>query len=175
MWKTIEGHPNYAVSNHGEVINKRNNHQLNVRVKNGYCFVGISCGENKKWVSLHRLVAKAFIPNPENKPEVNHKDGNKLNCNYWNLEWSTKLENIRHAINSGLHDYSLHRARPVFQYDLNGNFLKEWKSTRFAARELGMSETTISRTALGKDNRKQFGGYIWKFKDLVPQLQTEMV
>lgn len=168
MFKTIQAHPNYAVSNDGYVINKRNGHQLNIRVKKGYCFVGISVSHKiKKWVSLHRLVAIAFIPVIEGKDFVNHKDGNKLNNHYSNLEWNTRLENNRHAIRMGLSNPTMNRVRPVYQYDLEGNFIREWQSGRFAARELGIDETIISKTALGQEGRKQAGGFIWKFKDQV--------
>lgn len=165
MWKTITEYPNYAVSNHGEVINKRNGHQLNVRVKDGYCFVGISAPHGKKWISLHRLVAIYFIPKVDGKDFVNHKDGVKTNCNYWNLEWCTRLENNRHAISTGLHTPTLNNIRPVIQYDLNNNFIREWQSCRFAERELNYANGIISATALGKNNRKQTGGFVWKFKD----------
>lgn len=62
-------------------------------------------GEGKKNVTIHRMVAIAFVPNPNNLPEVNHKDGNKLNNNDWNLEWSTKVHNIQHAKDLGLMDF----------------------------------------------------------------------
>ena len=55
-----------------------------------------------KDVRIHRLVAQAFIPNPDNKPEVNHKDGNKANNHKDNLEWATRMENMQHAVRTGL-------------------------------------------------------------------------
>ena len=64
-----------------------------------------------KIIKLHRLVAQCFIQNPENKPEVNHKDGNKTNNNYWNLEWTTKLENMQHSHKMGLHNNKGERSR----------------------------------------------------------------
>ena len=73
---------------------------LNIR---GYYSVGIM----KKTFMVHRLVAKAFIPNPENKPQVNHIDGDKLNNHYNNLEWCTAQENIRHAFDTGLNKGTL--------------------------------------------------------------------
>jgi hypothetical protein len=63
----------------------------------------ISLANNdRKYFLIHRLVAQTFIPNPENKPEVNHKDGNKHNCYYKNLEWVTPSENKQHAFDTGL-------------------------------------------------------------------------
>jgi len=168
MWKTIESHPMYAISSEGEIVNKTNDYIKAIRVKDGYCFVKLSDEtRNGKYHSVHRLVAKAFIPTSDYLLHVNHKDGNKLNNHYSNLEWCTQLENNRHAIRTGLHNPQLIRIRPVYQYDLSGNFIREWQSGRFAARELGISETTISKTALGQNNRKQTGGFRWAFKDRV--------
>lgn len=176
MWKTIPEYPNYAVSNHGEVINKSTGNIKSIRVKSGYCFVGLSKkGAKKKQVSLHRLVALNFIPLIDGKNFVNHKDGNKLNCHYSNLEWCTRLENSQHAIRTGLRKPLLNRVKPVLQYDLSGNFIREWQSCRFAERELNFANGVISATAIGRDNRKQTGGFTWKFKDQVtpPLSQSE--
>lgn len=173
MWKTINSHPNYAVSNHGEIVNKKSDYQLNVRVKDGYCFVGISEPNCKRWVSLHRMVAIHFIPMVDGKNFVNHKDGIKTNCHYSNLEWCTGLENNRHAIATGLHTPTLNNVREVFQYDLDGNFIREWQSCRFAERELNFANGVISKVALGQQNRKQTGGFIWKFKDQATPLPSQ--
>ena len=69
---------------------------------NGYKFVAAGSKDGQKTISVHRLVAELFIPNPNNYPVVNHLDGNKLNNRADNLEWTTQLENNRHAIETGL-------------------------------------------------------------------------
>ena len=69
---------------------------------NGYYKVNLNINGKEILVSIHRLVAQAFIPNPDNKPEVNHKDGNKSHNYAWNLEWVTSKENIEHALRTGL-------------------------------------------------------------------------
>jgi len=111
QWKDIkdyEGH--YKISNLGRVKNvKRNNNRYNklLKLKKGtdkYKYYHISLFKNGlcKEVSIHRLVAQAFIPNPDNKPEVNHIDGNKVNNKIDNLEWCTHKENFKHASKNGL-------------------------------------------------------------------------
>jgi hypothetical protein len=116
IWKFVDGYLNlYSVSNFGSV--KRNDGcvlrgKSKVFVKgrvlslkkhrDGYLNVNLSINGSQKTEGIHRLVAKAFIPNPKNKPDVNHIDGNKLNNCVENLEWATKSENSKHAWDSGL-------------------------------------------------------------------------
>ena len=93
----------YKISNLGRVWSIRRNRFLKERISNcGYARVALAKNGTYKHLSIHRLVALAFIPNPENKPEVNHKDGNKLNNHVDNLEWNTSSENQKHAFKNGL-------------------------------------------------------------------------
>lgn len=95
----------YAITKDGQVLSGRRNWQpLRFGVKpGGYAFVGLYPVNGKPvYKMIHRLVAEAFIANPEAKPEVNHLDGNKLNNNASNLEWSTRSENAQHGHDTGL-------------------------------------------------------------------------
>jgi hypothetical protein len=101
-FKTIEDFPNYKISAEGTIINSRGKNKTPNKRRDGYYKVDLyddGIGHSK---SIHRLVAEAFISNPDNKPDVNHKDGNKLNNSVENLEWVTKSENIQHAYRTGL-------------------------------------------------------------------------
>lgn len=104
-WKPIEGFENYEVSNLGQV---RSFYTREAKVlkpsinKDGYLKVGLRKDGKQYLKSIHRLVATAFIPNPEDKLQVNHIDGDKQNNTVFNLEWVTCKENIQHAWNTGL-------------------------------------------------------------------------
>lgn len=94
---------NYIITKEGSIISKYTGKQVYVHVnKKGYNFVRLYVDGKSKTYLVHRLVAQLYIPNPDNKPEVNHKDGNKSNNNDWNLEWSTSQENVDHAVAVGL-------------------------------------------------------------------------
>jgi predicted XRE-type DNA-binding protein len=105
IWKDVIGYEGlYQVSNLGRVKSLRKNLIMKLCSANhGYLNVGLNKNLKKSFY-IHRLVAQAFIPNPENKPQVNHKDGNRLNNKVENLEWNTNYENMRHGYDTGLID-----------------------------------------------------------------------
>ena len=128
IWKPIIGAEGFLeVSNMGRVRSVYEGHQKILReYRNGSGYRRFETRVSGEKFSglVHRAVAKAFIPNPENKPEVNHKDGNKENNAVENLEWATRMENVRHAIENGLWDSVFEgtrrenekRKRPVIGY-----------------------------------------------------------
>ncbi len=95
----------YLIGNNGTVTNRTKT--LKTYVNNsGYECIKLTALKSNKHRLIHRLVAETFIPNPDNKPEVNHKDGNKLNNTVENLEWVTSSENKRHSLDTGLREYN---------------------------------------------------------------------
>ena len=103
IWEDIKGYEGYyQISETGKVLSVRNSFILSPTTSNGYKEVVLSVNHIKGYKLIHRLVAEAFIPNVDNKPEVNHIDGDKLNNNINNLEWVTRVENAKHAGANGL-------------------------------------------------------------------------
>lgn len=120
--KLIYNYPNYAVSSDGVIWNVSKNTAVNIFEKspnkeNSYLRVELWSHGNGKKFSVHRLVAAAFIPNPENKSSVNHKDGNKQNNNIDNLEWVTNSENKKHAAENDLVAYGESNGQSVYTED----------------------------------------------------------
>lgn len=100
----IEGWPGYLITDYGMVWSEKVDRYLKPMLKKrGYLMVNLSQPGGERWtVGIHQLVAMAFVPNPENKPQINHKDGDKGNNRRTNLEWVTAQENHDHAWSLGL-------------------------------------------------------------------------
>lgn len=171
-WKDICGYDGkYMVSNLGRVksLNYRNtqeSHLLRQTVGNrGYLHVTLSKNGRYKPFLVHRLVAKAFIPNPNNLPTVNHLDECKTNNRFNNLEWSSYRENnlygnhYKRVSESQRNDPK--KSKRIAQYDLLGNFIKEWESAQEIQRKLQINNSNVIQNCKG--NVKSAGGFIWKY------------
>jgi len=145
----------YFVSNLGRFKNSfgtiMNNYKVN---DNGYIRVYI----HNKTYTMHHLVAVTFIENPENKEQVNHKDGNKLNNLVSNLEWNTCSENNLHKFQIGLGN---NFTRKITQYDLQMNKIKDFNSIVEAVKELNIGNSNIRGVLTNKN--KSAGGFIFKY------------
>ena len=124
LWKTIKNFERYEVSNFGNVRNKTTGRVLKPFVNNcGYLYVYLFNKEGRKKFRLHRIVAEAFIPNPENLETVDHVDSDKTNNNAENLQWMTLADNVRKAQN-----------KPVSQFYKNGDYVATYASITEASR-----------------------------------------
>ena len=181
VWKDIPNYEGlYQVSNLGNIKSLSfgaKNHKLSNIVtllkktpsNMGYYKVELYKNGKSKMYYVHRLVAMTFIPNPENKPQVNHIDGDKSNNSVSNLEWATSKENLHHAVNTGLRSATPMLGRRgsqnptskiFYQYDLNGNYIATHCGISETARQLGIKPSVISACLSGRN--KTGKGYIWK-------------
>lgn len=180
-WKDIEGYEGfYQVSNFGRVKSLARttprNYTIPERIKSndkhpfGYPIVDLYKNNVRRKFRIHRLVAVAFMPNPENKREVNHIDNDPTNCRVDNLEWATPSENCKHSYKTGFSymkvlnkrkGAEMYNARPVIQMDMNEVQIKIWSCISDAARFVGGATGDICAAINGR--QKSSKGYKWKY------------
>jgi uncharacterized protein with PIN domain len=180
IWKPIDQFPNYNVSNLGNIKNIITNKLLKLNCKDGYCNISLVNDEIRKGFKVHRLVALAFIENPENKSDVNHKDKNKINNQVSNLEWMTRKENNIHRCKDLI--ITTNKNKPIFRIDKNTNeILEKYNSIEDAAIWAFNNELTKNihngRNAIGNcitGLSKISYGFKWSLEPQVDYLEGEI-
>ena len=179
IWKDIPGYPGYKASNLGRIKGPRNILSLQ---KGQYSTVSI----HKHTITVHKLIAKTFIPNPDNLPCIDHINTNRYDNRIENLRWVTYSGNRCNPLTTAkfINNTTMKEklsAGHILQYDLNKNLIREWISPYDVKRELGFDQTIIVDCVLGNEGiisercrkrgyktpKTQAYGYIWKRKSQV--------
>lgn len=162
IWKDIKEYEGiYQVSNLGKVKRVKTTRVLKgCKDKGGYLRVNLSKNSVTSTNTLHRLVAEAFIPNPDNKPEVDHINENKTNNRVDNLEWTTRKDNLNYGTRNKR--ISKTQSVPIIATNIKTGKSTEFYGTNDCARRLGLYSSNITRVLKGVS--KQTGGYKFKYK-----------
>lgn len=192
IWKDVAGYEGkYQVSDWGRVkgldrvVTDKNGIKYHLKGRilkdgdngKGYRSIILNSNGRSKTLKVHRLVGFAFIPNPENKPFINHKDGHEENNYLWNLEWSTESENQLHSFRElgrkggqyGKIGILNHLSKSINQLSKTNEFIKRWDCTMDIERELGLYHSDISKCCIGYRTRQTVGGFKWQFAEPVPE------
>lgn len=183
LWKDVPGFEGvYKISSFGRLKSYKTNKKLgyilsNKNGKGGYLSVVLEYRKKKRYTRMHRLVAEAFIENPNSLPQVNHKDGDKQNNFVDNLEWVSGKQNVVHAIKmkpSMLRGMVNHnrfiRPKTIVQLTLRGEYIAEYPNSVEAQKATGVCQRNILQVASREEykpgmTRKQAGGFRWVFKE----------
>ena len=178
IWKDVDGFVGlYQVSNLGRIkalgryVKTGNGGKRYIeehfvkpnKCKNGYLEATFSRKQKRTVRLLHRVVAKAFIPNPDNLPEVNHKDEDIQNCQVENLEWCTSKYNANYGSRNVRMIEKRGNTKPVIQKTKDGDFIRRFDSVAEATRATGAFDSAIIKVCNGK--QKTSVGYRWEYAD----------
>ena len=175
----IPDFPDYLIETDGRIFSKKRNRWLKYQISpKGYCYLELSNSKGRKRMSVHRLVATAYIPNPDNFPQVNHKDENKQNNNVSNLEWCTAKYNMNYGTVQERIRKNTDFTKPIYKInaikngkrvsksilmlDKKGNCINRFVSAKEASRRTNTHYANI--IACCKFKRQSAGGYIWKYE-----------
>lgn len=168
IWKDVVGYEGlYRISSNGAVVcyskmGRKEKILTAYLSDNGYRKVALCKNGDSKHVRLHRIIAIAFIPNPNNHKFINHINGIKTDNRIENLEWVTASENMKHAHATGLKARTKGYWLPIYQMDMNGAILQEFKSIKDACTSLGKTNRTIIKALKGRIESAH--GFKWKYK-----------
>jgi len=174
----IKSFPDYTIDEAGNVWSTKTNKYLKPAYnKGGYASVELFNENGSKRLLVHRLVAAAFVPNPNNYPQVNHKDENPSNNSADNLEWCTAKYNMNYGEGAKTRHSKIDYTRPIYKETAIkngrkvckavamcspvGEIIKEFKSAVEASHETGIYKTNITRSA--STGKYKAGGYLWKY------------
>ena len=182
IWKPVVNYEKlYEVSNFGRVRslprNTTSGKILNPSKTESGLYVSLRNSGNDTRQLVHRLVAIAFISNPENKPQINHIDGNRWNNFVGNLEWVTNSENVIHSYNYLDRTYTAYgenhkNSKTISQYTKSGIYVNTFGSTNEAGRQLNISFENIAACARGE--RNSAGGFKWKYENNIITIPSKV-
>ena len=169
-WKPVVGYEeHYQVSNFGRVKSIKFGKEIILKqhIRGGYYSVVLSKNGIVKRYSVHRLVAQAFIDNSDNLPQINHKDEDKTNNNVDNLEWCDSEYNNNYGTRNKRVSEKMTNgklSKPVLQYDLEGNLIREWASACECGRN-GFDTGAVNACCNNKYKFEKYKNCFWKFKN----------
>ena len=177
QWKQIKGYEGiYSVSDEGEIVREQYSktmpngsiaimprHKIKSQIgTNGYLYVCLSKEGKHKRLSVHRIVAVAFIDNPNNLPEVNHKDQNRQNAKVANLEWCSRIQNVRHG--TGIEKQRISNSKSIDRYTMDGEYIDTWLNEKQYTKSHGINGTGLIRKVCDHYHGYSSAyGYKWKW------------
>lgn len=185
FWKDVSGYEGlYQVSNKGQIksicshvrlqngeLMLKKPHILKPQSRNGYKCVNLFKDGKSRTLNIHRLVAEAFVPNPQNYPVVNHKDEDKANNIVGNLEWCSHAYNLNYK--SAQRRRAISQGKAVCQFDKNGVLIARYPTLSDACRSTGINFRNISLCC--KNKRKTAGGYYWVYAQQEVERNREFI